>query len=58
MEEIDTSNILSGGRRTRGKDIDFAAADKDIPAEDEDYDEDDDDDFQEKADDEDDEMKD
>ncbi|KAI4833877.1 hypothetical protein E4T44_09159, partial [Aureobasidium sp. EXF-8845] len=26
MEEIDESNILSGGRRTRGKTIDFAKA--------------------------------
>ena len=26
MEEIDTENIISGGRRTRGKNIDFAKA--------------------------------
>lgn len=26
MEEIDTDNIISGGRRTRGKNIDFAKA--------------------------------
>ncbi|KAJ8061595.1 hypothetical protein OCU04_009402 [Sclerotinia nivalis] len=40
--EIDKSNIIQG-RRTRGKQIDFAAAAKDLPAED---DEDEDDDFQ------------
>ncbi|EDN91990.1 predicted protein [Sclerotinia sclerotiorum 1980 UF-70] len=40
--EIDKSNIIQG-RRTRGKKIDFAAAAKDLPAED---DEDEDDDFQ------------
>ncbi|KAI9650974.1 Histone H2A.Z-specific chaperone [Ciborinia camelliae] len=39
--EIDKSNIIQG-RRTRGKQIDFAAAAKDLPAED---DEDEDDDF-------------
>lgn len=58
MEEISGENILPGGRRTRGKDIDFAQAEKDIPAEDEDYDEDEDEDFQEDAGDNDDEMKD
>lgn len=57
MEEIDTENILSGGRRTRGKDIDFAKAAADIPNEEEDYDEDEDEDFHEEGDD-DDEMKD
>ncbi|TGO43173.1 hypothetical protein BHYA_0003g01280 [Botrytis hyacinthi] len=40
--EIDKSNIIQG-RRTRGKQIDFAAAAKDLPADD---DEDEDDDFQ------------
>ena len=39
MEEIDTENILSDGRRTRGKAIDYAKA-----AENEELDEDDDDD--------------
>ena len=44
MEEIDTSNIINDGRRTRGKTIDYAKAaaeDKDLPD-----DEDDDDDFE------------
>ncbi|KAL9627925.1 MAG: hypothetical protein Q9164_007448, partial [Protoblastenia rupestris] len=48
MEEIDTSNII--GRRTRGKDIDFAeAAQKALEAGDalDDDDEDDDEDFDE-----------
>jgi hypothetical protein len=45
MEEIDTSNILSDGRRTRGRQIDFAKAAEELP-EDED-DDDDDDDFEE-----------
>ncbi|KFY11658.1 hypothetical protein V492_04327 [Pseudogymnoascus sp. VKM F-4246] len=48
MEEIDTSNIISGGRRTRGRQIDFAQAAKDLPEEDED--EDDDGDFEAPAD--------
>lgn len=42
MEEIDTANIITDGRRTRGKQIDFAKADEELPQED---DEDDDDDF-------------
>lgn len=45
MEEIDTSNIISGGRRTRGRQIDFAKAAEELPEEEED--EDDDDDFEE-----------
>ncbi|ESZ92061.1 hypothetical protein SBOR_7561 [Sclerotinia borealis F-4128] len=40
--EIDKSNIIQG-RRTRGKQIDFAAAAKELPVED---DEDEDEDFQ------------
>lgn len=44
MEEIDLSNIVEGGRRTRGQVIDFAKAAEQHPPEDED-DEDDDDDF-------------
>lgn len=48
MEEIDTSNILNTGRRTRGRQIDFAKAAKDLPEEDDD--EDDDDDFEEEHD--------
>ncbi|KAK1688567.1 histone chaperone domain CHZ-domain-containing protein [Colletotrichum godetiae] len=42
MEEIDLSNIVEGGRRTRGRVIDFAKAAEENPAEEED-DEDDDD---------------
>ena len=42
MEEIDTENIL--GRRTRGRNIDFAKAAEELPEEDDD--EDDDDDFE------------
>jgi histone chaperone CHZ-like protein len=44
MEEIDLNNIVEGGRRTRGKVIDFAKAaeqTKDLPVE-EDEEEDDD----------------
>jgi hypothetical protein len=44
MEEIDTENIISGGRRTRGKNIDFAKAAQE--AGDEDDEEDDDEDFE------------
>ncbi len=50
MEEIDTENIISDGRRTRGKAIDFAKAAQELP-EDGDDDDDDDDDFEEKDDD-------
>ena len=49
MEEIDVVNIINDGRRTRGKKIDFAAAD--AHAEDLDEDEDDDEDFEAKEDD-------
>lgn len=42
MEEIDIDNIV--GRRTRGRQIDFAKAAEQLPEEDED--EDDDDDFE------------
>lgn len=51
MEEIDTENIISGGRRTRGKNIDFAKAAENAGDELEDDDDDDDDDFEEKEDD-------
>lgn len=44
MEEIDTGNIISDGRRTRGRKIDFAKAAEELPEEEED--EDDDDDFE------------
>ena len=47
MEEIDTDNIISDGRRTRGKAIDFAKAAQELP-EDGDDDDEDDDDFEEK----------
>ncbi|KAF2261620.1 hypothetical protein CC78DRAFT_535475 [Lojkania enalia] len=43
MEEIDTNNIIASGRRTRGKNIDFAKAAEELP---EDDDEDDDEDFE------------
>lgn len=55
MEEIDQSNIIDSGRRTRGVKIDFAKAAQDMPAEEEDEDEDDD--FEAPAEDEDHEMK-
>ncbi|KAK1988324.1 histone chaperone domain CHZ-domain-containing protein [Colletotrichum cereale] len=42
MEEIDLNNIVEGGRRTRGRVIDFAKAAEENPAEEEDDDEDDD----------------
>src|SRR6516162_11355208 len=48
MEEIDTSNILSDGRRTRGRQIDFAKAAEELPEDEED--DDDDDDFEEPVD--------
>lgn len=50
MEEIDTENIIADGRRTRGRNIDFAKAAEELPEEDE---EDEDDDDFEAADDED-----
>jgi hypothetical protein len=40
MEEIDMDNIL--GRRTRGRNIDFAKAAEELPEDDEDDEEDDD----------------
>jgi hypothetical protein len=43
MEEIDTDNIITGGRRTRGKNIDFAKAAEEHP---EQEDEEDDGDFE------------
>lgn len=46
MEEISTDNIINDGRRTRGKNIDFAKAAAE--ADDLDDDEDDDEDFEEK----------
>lgn len=45
MEEIDTDNIITGGRRTRGKVIDFAKAAENTKDLDEDE-EDEDDDFE------------
>ncbi|KAF6232207.1 hypothetical protein HO173_009590 [Letharia columbiana] len=52
MEEIDTDNIISGGRRTRGKSIDFAKAAEEAGDElDDDDDDEEDDDFEEKEDD-------
>jgi len=55
MEEIDEGNIIAGGRRTRGKEIDFAKAAQELPEEEEDEDEDDD--FEAPEDDEDDKMQ-
>lgn len=42
MEEISAENIITSGRRTRGRNIDFAKAAAEMPAEDDDEDEDDD----------------
>ncbi|KAL0940706.1 histone chaperone domain chz [Colletotrichum truncatum] len=42
MDEIDLNNIVEGGRRTRGRVIDFAKAAEENPADDDDDDEDDD----------------
>ena len=42
MEEIDLDNIIPDGRRTRGRQIDFAKAAEELPEDDEDEDEDDD----------------
>ena len=44
MDEIDMGNIIEGGRRTRGRVIDFAKAAEENPADADD--DDDDDDFQ------------
>ena len=44
LDEIDPSNIVDGGRRTRGRVIDWAKAAEENPAEDDD--EDDEDDFE------------
>ncbi|KAH9908079.1 hypothetical protein F4778DRAFT_461274 [Xylariomycetidae sp. FL2044] len=43
MDEIDLNNIVEGGRRTRGRVIDWAKAAEENPAEDDDDDEDEDD---------------
>ncbi|KAI6249419.1 hypothetical protein HI914_02249 [Erysiphe necator] len=43
MEEIDPQNIISGERRTRGRNIDFAKAAKELGPDDEDEDEEDED---------------
>ena len=51
MEEIDTDNIISDGRRTRGKAIDYAKAAENAGDELDDDDDEDDDDFEEKEDD-------
>lgn len=47
MDEIDLDNIVDGGRRTRGKVIDWAKAAEQVPADDDD--EDDDEDFEAEA---------
>ena len=46
-EEIDPGNIITGGRRTRGKEIDFRKANEELGDEE---DEEDDDDFEEPVD--------
>lgn len=51
MEEIDVDNIITDGRRTRGRTIDFAEAAKQAGEDLDDDDEDEDDDFEEKEDD-------
>ena len=51
MEEIDIDNIISDGRRTRGKSIDFVKAAENAGDELDDDDDEDDDDFEEKEDD-------
>lgn len=43
MDEIDLNNIVEGGRRTRGKVINWAEAAKNVPADEE---EEDDEDFE------------
>ncbi|KAL7950982.1 hypothetical protein V8C42DRAFT_308139 [Trichoderma barbatum] len=43
LEEIDLNNIVEGGRRTRGAQIDYARAAEQTPMEDDDEDEDDED---------------
>jgi hypothetical protein len=55
-EEIDLDNVVEGGRRTRGKVIDWAKAAEEVPADEDDEDEDDDDFEAENDDDEDDKM--
>ncbi|OTB04301.1 hypothetical protein M426DRAFT_320890 [Hypoxylon sp. CI-4A] len=42
LDEIDPSNIVAGGRRTRGRVIDWAKAAQDNPAEDDDEDDEED----------------
>lgn len=46
MQEIDLDNIVAGGRRTRGKVIDFAKAAEESKGEIDDDEEDDDEDFE------------
>ncbi|KAL6901398.1 hypothetical protein GGI43DRAFT_404850 [Trichoderma evansii] len=43
LEEIDLNNIVEGGRRTRGAQIDYARAAEQTPMDDDDEDEDDED---------------
>ncbi|GKZ22734.1 histone H2A.Z-specific chaperone [Aspergillus brasiliensis] len=45
LEPISADNIISGGRRTRGKNIDFQAAAEKLKEDDMDEDDDDDDDY-------------
>ena len=45
MQEIELDNIVAGGRRTRGKAIDFAKANEEMEQEEDEEDEEEDDDF-------------
>ncbi|KAI1269767.1 histone chaperone domain CHZ-domain-containing protein [Xylariaceae sp. FL1019] len=49
LDEIDLNNIVDGGRRTRGRVIDWAKAAEENPATEEDDDDDDEDDFEPEA---------
>ena len=46
MDQIDLDNIIPDGRRTRGRQINWAKAAEELPEDDEDDDEEDDDDFE------------
>ena len=49
MEEIDMNNIIDGGRRTRGRVIDWAKAAEENPAEEDDDDDDEEGDSEERT---------
>ena len=58
MEEIDTSNIITGGRRTRGKQIDYEEAERKAKEAGDNLDEEDEDDDEDFEEEEDEDMKD